>query len=334
MAILVSCACGRQFQTADENTGRRARCPDCGRELVIPKVKPDVDEFVGLEPVESIVSGKAVASLVLGLCSFFCTLFTGIPAIVLGCLGLNDVNRGRGLIRGRWMAGTGIGLGVLGCTLIPIALLLPAVQAAREAARRSQCVNNLKQIGLAMHNFASENDAFPPAAITDGQGRPLLSWRVAILKYLGPEETALYQKFRLDEPWDSPTNSALISQMPRVYTCPSEVPNPGNTTYQVVTGPSTLFTGARKGVRLQEISDGTSNTMMVIESNRAVPWTAPQEMPLGQLNSPTPLLGSRHPGGYNVVFADGSVRFIKTSLSGSTVQALLTRNGGEVVSGF
>ena len=88
-----------------------------------------------------------------------------------------------------------------GTSAVAIALLLPAVQSAREAARRAQCVNNLKQIGLAFHNYHSANNAFPRAAITDKQGKPLLSWRVAILPYIGQQ--GLYNRFNLDEPWDS-----------------------------------------------------------------------------------------------------------------------------------
>src|ERR1700676_3675353 len=109
---------------------------------------------------------------------------------------------------------------VIAIIAVLIALLLPAVQAAREAARRAQCVNNLKQIGLAMHNYHSTYDCFPPAVTADDQGRPLLSWRVLILPYL--EEAPLYAQFHLDEPWDSPHNLPLASKMPRVYTCPSD----------------------------------------------------------------------------------------------------------------
>src|SRR5271166_372859 len=93
-----------------------------------------------------------------------------------------------------------------------IALLLPAVQAAREAARRAQCTNNLKQIALAMHNYASANNCFPPAATYTRDGKPLLSWRVLILPYL--EQASLYNQFHLDEAWDSPNNKPLGDRMP------------------------------------------------------------------------------------------------------------------------
>jgi hypothetical protein len=96
--------------------------------------------------------------------------------------------------------------------------LLPATQSAREAARRAQCTNNIKQIMLAMHNYHSANNSFP-RDITDKDGKPLLSWRVAILPYI--EQAELYNKFKLDEPWDSPHKKELLKEMPTSFNCPT-----------------------------------------------------------------------------------------------------------------
>ncbi|GAC1464026.1 MAG: hypothetical protein NVSMB9_02220 [Isosphaeraceae bacterium] len=330
MAILVICQCGQEFQTKDENAGRRAVCPDCRRELLVPK--PDRvadDDFVGLEPRKTATSGKAILSLVLGLFSFLCAFVTGLPAIIFGVLSLGEINRAKGRLRGTGLAITGIVLGGIGCTAVTLALLLPAVQAAREAARRAQCVNNLKQIALAMHNFHAAKDRFPGASITDAQGKPLLSWRVAILPYL--DQTSLYERFHLNEPWNSPHNQALLTQMPLAYACPSEPPHgPGMTIYQAVIGPQTMFTNG-KPVPLAEVTDGTSNTLLVGEASKAVPWTAPEDLPF-DLSLPNSGLGSQHFGGFNAAFADGSVRFLLNTINKSVLSALLSRNGGEVIS--
>ena len=213
---------------------------------------------------------------------------------------------------------------------VAIALLLPAVQAAREAARRAQCSNNLKQIALAMYNYESANGTFPPAAITGPDGKPLLSWRVAILPYL--EQQAVYDQFHLDEPWDSPHNKALAEKVtPPVFLCPSNaVGMVGHAHYRVLTGPGTAFEGT-KGHRIAEFTDGTSNTLMVVESNDTAPWTKPEGIdaadPAGMLDE----IGSGHPGGFNAAFADGSVRFLKQTIAPAVLKALSTRNGGEIL---
>ena len=343
MPIQVTCKCGKQFETRDENAGRRARCPECGNELIIPTgggVSDMVDNpYVapGKDPGpilgEPATSGKAIASLVLGIFSFSCSFFTGLPAIIFGSLGLGDIARSRGALKGKGMAIAGIVMGALGCSVVVIAvliaLLLPAVQAAREAARRSQCVNNLKQIALAMHNYNSAFGVFPPAMTLDPEGKPLLSWRVLLLPYL--EQNALYQKFKLDEPWDGPNNKALLAQIPNTYRCPSwpEGEKSENSIYQVLIGPGTLFEKA-EGVSLAEVTDGTSNTLMVVESKAPVPWTQPSGL-VYTPKSPIKGLGSAHPGGFNSALADGSVRFIKNSTGEDTIEALTTRAGGEVI---
>jgi prepilin-type processing-associated H-X9-DG protein len=213
---------------------------------------------------------------------------------------------------------------------IMIGLLLPAVQAAREAARRTQCVNNFKLIGLAMANYESSTGAFPAPAITDKQGKPLLSWRVAILPYL--EQGTLYQKFKLDEPWDSPHNRALLKEMPPVYLCPSRAGvEPFTTTYQVFAGQGAVFEKGR-GAKLAEITDGTANTIVVVEARNAVPWTKPDDLSFDPAAAPSLFgAGSTHPGGFNVLLADGSARFVSMSVDLKVFRSLITRGGNDFV---
>jgi prepilin-type processing-associated H-X9-DG protein len=312
VAIFVTCACGGKFQTAEKNVGRSALCPDCGAALVIPQARPTAEraEPAEVDAIGFPTSDRARASLVLGLLSLLCAALTGIPAIALGWLGLEDIKNSRGRVRGRRAAISGIALGVFGSTVVSFAMLLPVFLAARGWVREKECTENVKRIALAMHNFVSQHRTFPPAAITDQEGQPLLSWRVAILPYLGPEEAKLYREFRRNEPWDSPHNRRLLDRMPAVYACPEEPEGKTTTNYLVVVGPGRLFTGKRKGVRLEEVSAGTSNTLMMTEADRAVPWTAPEEISgTPSEEGQGPEMGSRHPSGYHFAMADGSVRY-------------------------
>lgn len=213
------------------------------------------------------------------------------------------------------------------------ALVSVPIREAREAARRRQCTNNLKQIALAMHNYHSAHDSFPPAFSASKDGKPLLSWRVLILPYLEQEE--LYKQFHLDEAWDSPHNKGLIARMPAIFACPSGKQThltDGKTTYLTPRGPSTMFPGPA-GIKIQEITDGTSNTIMAIDANddSAVTWTAPEDWNLSEPFSAKGLFG-HHPKGTNAAFGDGSVRFLMETIAPQTWQALFSRNGGEVVS--
>ena len=112
---------------------------------------------------------------------------------------------------------------VIAIIAILVALLLPAVQQAREAARRTQCKNNLKQIGIALHSYHDVYKTFPPAYIPDEDGKPMHSWRVLILPFI--EQQALYEQYDFNEPWDGPNNSQLANVVISVYQCPSS-PNP------------------------------------------------------------------------------------------------------------
>lgn len=213
---------------------------------------------------------------------------------------------------------------------VAIALLLPAVQAAREAARRNQATNNLKQIGLAMHNFADVYKFFPSGAGCDKEGKPLLSWRVYILPYVEQEE--LYKSFHLDEPWDSEHNKALIARMPPVYRNPNlPETSDGKTNYLAVVGDKAAIR-PKEGTGFADITDGTSNTILAVEASpdRSVIWTKPDDFSPDDKNPLDGLIGLR-PNGFLALFADGSVRFIGATTEPGVLKALFTRNGGEVI---
>ena len=210
-------------------------------------------------------------------------------------------------------------------------MLLPAVQSAREAARRAQCTNNLKQIALAMHNYQATFNAFPKSAITDKDGKPLLSWRVAILPYI--EQGPLYKQFKLDEPWDSPHNQALIKEMPRVFTCPERTKvDPFTTTYRVFTGPGALFEKG-KSIGVAEVTDGTSNTVMVVEAEGGGSLDeARRRAGIRPGGSRLALWrGGPHNGGFNAAMGDTSIRFFANSIDAKRFRELVTRNGGEAI---
>ncbi len=215
---------------------------------------------------------------------------------------------------------------------ILVALLLPAVQAAREAARRNSSMNNVKQIMLAMLNHESATKSFPAHA-NYKDGKPLLSWRVHILPYL--EQQALYNQFHLDEPWDSEHNKTLIAKMPEVYIDSSSGKNPteGLSHYLGVKGAGNLFNGTEKGTSMKQITDGTSNTIAVVQvsDDRATTWTKPDDWEVDPENPLNGLTGSMHPGTFVVGFCDGSVRMIAENIDKDVFKKLLTISGGETV---
>ncbi len=215
-------------------------------------------------------------------------------------------------------------------TGVMVALMLPAVQAAREAARRSAAVNQMKRIAIAMHNYHDANKKFPARVITDADGNPLLSWRVALLPYLEDGGAQLYKEFHLDEPWDSEHNSKLIARMPAVYGNPNFT-SPGMTVYLALAGEGTIF-GEAEGLGIRRITDGTSNTAMIVEADpiRAVEWTRPDDL-LVDMDNPKDGVGNLRPGIFNVALADGSVHAISTDVDADVLRSLYTYAGGEVV---
>lgn len=221
--------------------------------------------------------------------------------------------------------------GLFVCGGVFAALLLPAVQQAREAARRTQCKNNLKQIGLAMHNYHDTFMVFPAAHFNDSQGKPRVSWRVAILPYI--DQAPMYQGISMNESWDGPSNSRFSATMPQTYACPSAPMNRVNTCYATIVGPKSVL-GADKCVTIRDIVDGTSNTMLVAEACMlGIPWMKPQDIDAASFTAVGDPGGvsSFHRAGVHVLMSDGSVHFISSATDPNIVKAMTTRDGGEQI---
>lgn len=212
------------------------------------------------------------------------------------------------------------------------------------AALRAADQNNLKQIGMALHNYADAyNGLLPPAAICDAKGKPLLSWRVAILPFI--EQQPLYMQFKLDEPWDSENNKKLIPLMPKIYVLPgSGSETEGYTNYRVFAGvpsvcrefipmfnwPEPKFPQKLPQINIGSIVDGTSNTIMVAESAEAVIWTKPDEM-IYDPKQPLPKLGYFWKETSNILLGDGSYRAVTRKLSEKTLRLAISRQDGQIL---
>lgn len=235
---------------------------------------------------------------------------------------------------------------------------------SKEMDRRieAQTINNLKMLGLAMHNYHDVNGRFPAPAVYDKNGKALLSWRVLLLPYL--EQDHLYRRFKLDEPWDGPHNRQLLAQMPKVFAPVGTGQHLANSTYYQIfvdtqpartsatnstaagigtsgkgsgvasstAGPWTAHAGFQKGqgASISDITDGTSNTLMIVEAASPVPWTKPEDLHYAA-DEPLPELGGLFPAVFHAAFFDGSVQTLLKTADRQLLRALITRDGGEVV---
>jgi hypothetical protein len=222
----------------------------------------------------------------------------------------------------------------------------------RERAQLAQSRNNLKQIGLAYHNFHDTYGTAPPTYLADADGKPLLSWRVLLLPFL--EQQSVYDQFRFDEPWDGPNNKKLLDKMPSVYADPIHGKPGSYTHYAAITGKDTGFplkgpkvTDAknwakdfkrgRDSISFAEMTDGTSNTIIIgsVSPEAKIPWTKPEDI---ELADDFPGLGKT--GGFAApyrtstaaygvfLFGDASTRTIRSDIEAQTLHRLLRMNDG------
>ena len=238
------------------------------------------------------------------------------------------------------------GLGLL-MMIVLAALILPAVQMARQAARQAvqqaQTRNHLQQIGLAMHNYHDVHTMFPPDGIYDADDKPYHGWQVMLLPYL--DESTVYSQLDFNVPWDDPVNR-------HVYATEIEVMySQDNPDRQFVGGYAIGHFSANSGLyqisqgqngpmhthvaRMRDIVDGSSNTLMAGEVSAGYrPWGEPGNTrdPNSGLQGGPNQFGRKDGTGATFLMSDGSVRFISSAVTPEVLKAISTRDGGEAIS--
>jgi hypothetical protein len=264
----------------------------------------------------------------------------GLGAVVVGRVAHRLITRSEGRLWGDgFTSGSLVLTLLLGCAGLWV---VPGTLLVCNAGGRTVTAGHLREIGAAMDKYASDHgNRLPPAALRDRQGRQLLSWRVLLLPYLGQKE--LYEEFRLDEPWDSANNLALLERMPDVYKpALHDETEPFTTRLQVLVGPGTAFELPQGANLRDDFPDGLSNTILVIEARQPVPWTKPADLAYSA-DGPLPLFGidpEAYRGrimrpdslpasyGFGCLLADGSVRYLHEGVSETTFRRAITRNDG------
>jgi len=321
----------------------------------------DYDDGPRRRPVEE-SNGMATTALVLGILSLFCMAFTGLPAIIFGVLGIMKAARTGGSGKGSAVAGLILGvIGMVAVTGGAIWFTIKAIEATNKAFQNTVqqittiqstlevTANEQKSASVAVANRDYESNVgvcpnpygtMPVAGVALPKGKepeqPRLSWRVDLLPYLN--ESMLHQRFQTDEAWDSVSNKPLGRQRVEQYVASYDPPTTADTRWRGFTGPGTVFEPGRK-ISLNTIEDGTSTTILFAESSELVTWTAPNDYafsnpfnpgPLrkGEKTHPLPTLGKPNADGFIVAMCDGSVRYVKKSISPDTLNRLIIRNDG------
>ena len=234
------------------------------------------------------------------------------------------------------------------------AILFPAVQSAREAASRTSCANNLRQIGVALANYHTSFEQFPVGCLewrsTDPAQRQL-AWNAFLLPFL--EQESLHAQIDFDQAYDSIDNRGVATQTLRIFRCPSSqriqvspddfgLTDYGGVFGERITSPNQPPKGVMlidEVVAVRDISDGLSSTLIIAEDSKSSQgeWINganifDQAFPINAGPDFENDIRSDHPGGANAIFCDGSVRFFANNMGLQVLAAHCTRAGQEIVS--
>jgi hypothetical protein len=200
------------------------------------------------------------------------------------------------------------------------------------AGSKAKTQNNLKQIGLAIHNYHDTMQHFP-TNIVGPDGKPLMSWRVAILPFV--EQDNLYRALDMTKPWNDPRNAKLLETMPEVFRVYGRDAEKGKTYLQMPYCPQPVpggnpFLVAGRRTTFGNVLDGTSNTIAVVEAADAVNWAKPDDLVFDPKKAPK--VGDPTRKWFHALFGDASVRTLRRDkLTDEQLRALMTIDGGEVV---
>lgn len=294
MAIQFDCPyCGFHTEVAEHFAGQSGSCASCRKPISIPGNPTEAAP----QSKRNSVSGGLVIATILGL--------TLVGVALFGML---------------FMMTTGTRAPLVG----------PANAGWKE---KQTCCENLERIGEAIGKYVEEKGHYPPAYIADDNGKPMHSWRVLLLPYLG--ESKLFARYDMTKPWDSPANQQVISLMPEVYLCPTERNTTDEANYMVITGDEYLFHQDEER-KPSELKDGRRNTLMVVEVvNTGIQWTEPTDLDVENIDwnrDRQKGLGSQHPdGGLHVLMANGLVYYLGEFVTPEALTSMATIQGGEVV---
>ncbi|MGD9646502.1 MAG: DUF1559 domain-containing protein [Pirellulales bacterium] len=197
--------------------------------------------------------------------------------------------------------------------------------------RRELSKQQIAAVAAALHKYHDRTESLPPRVARSPEGAPLLSWRVLILPDLGYE--ALYNEFRLNEPWDSQHNRPLAEKMPREFGGPLAAdtqPGSPHTSIVALYGPQTCF-AAEGPRRWSDVTDGLAFTLLLAETRGTTVWTCPDDVAVDEQGQPQRRLAGTHPGGAVIATADGQPHFLTDAALAELLPALLSIAGGEPI---